>query len=74
MGVKGILEDDDALEQLASKLKSLLLEDAAFKATLSEALDTKANDSLAGDNPQEDSDGADFGKLAEEARELASRL
>jgi HK97 family phage prohead protease len=70
MGVKGILEDDDALEQLASKIKSLLLEDAAFKATLSEALDTKANDSL----PQEDSDGADFGKLAEEARELASTL
>jgi HK97 family phage prohead protease len=72
MGVKGILEDDDALEQLASKIKSLLLEDAAFKATLSEALDTKANDSLSSD--REDSDGADFGKLAEEARELASTL
>jgi hypothetical protein len=70
MGVKGILEDDDALEQLANKLKSLILEDAAFKATLSESLDTTASDS----REPADSDDADLGKLAEEARQLASTL
>ncbi len=74
MGVKGILQDDDALEQLASKIKSLLLEDAGFKSTLLGALDSKANDSLRGDSQKEDSDAEVASSLAEEAKELASDL
>lgn len=73
MGVKGILEDDDALEQLATKLKSLLSQDSDFQSTLADALDENADDSLQ-ENPAEDSDADVASSLAEEAKTLASEL
>jgi len=66
-GVKQFLEDDDALEQLATKVASLLTEDSSFQDTLLDVLDADADDSTqTGDS--------DAREIAEKAKTLANSI